>query len=70
MRIFHWEAKVGEYEIIADGYILAENRKEAEEKLKLVPYHDKHESVEIDDDDCGYDGTEIDEDGVAIRWCD
>ena len=70
MRIFHWVAKVGEYEVIGDGYILAENRKKAEEKLKFVPFHDKHENVEFDDDDCGYDGTEIYENGVAIRWCD
>jgi len=69
MRIFHWRATVG-YKCIADGYLLAENHEEAEQKLKHVPYHDKHESVELDDDDCGYYGCEIDEDGVAIRWMD
>lgn len=29
MRIFHWETKV-KNEVIADGYLLAENRSEAE----------------------------------------
>ena len=69
MKIFHWEAKVG-YECIADGYLLAENREEAEQKLKHVPFHDKHEKVELDDDDCGIDGCEIDENGIAVRWED
>lgn len=69
MRIFHWEAKVGN-EFIADGYVLAEDRKEAEFKLSKLPYYDKHEEVSIDNDDCGYDGCEISEDGVAIRWED
>lgn len=67
MRIFHWEAKVGN-NFIADGYLLAENRDEAEGKLKLLPFHNKYEVVELDDDDCGYDGTQIDENGIAIRW--
>ena len=69
MRIFHWRATVG-YKCTADGYLLAENRKDAEEKLKHVPFHDTYEKIELDDDDCGYDGCEIDEDGVAIRWMD
>jgi len=33
MRIFHWRATVG-YKCIADGYLLAENHEEAEQKLK------------------------------------
>ncbi len=69
MRIFHWEAKVGN-NIIADGYLLAENREEAERKLKFVPFHDKHEVVELDDNDCGFDGAQIDKEGIAIRWED
>ena len=69
MRIFEWKVTVGN-ECIADGYLLANNRKEAEEKLKYVPFHDKHEKVELDDDICGFDGCEIDKDGVAIRWMD
>lgn len=69
MRIFHWEAKVG-YEVIADGYLLAENREEAEQKLQFVPFHDKHETVELDDDDCGFDGCQIDENGITVRWED
>ena len=69
MKIFHWEAKVG-YKCVADGYLLAENREEAEQKLALVPFHDKHEKVELDDGDCGFDGCEIDENGIAIRWED
>ena len=69
MRIFHWTVTVGN-QCIADGYLLAENRKDAEEKLKLVPFHDKYEKVELDDDDCGYGGCKINEYGVAIRWMD
>ena len=69
MRIFHWEAKAGN-EVIADGYLLAENREKAEQKLQFVPFHDKHETVELDDDDCGSDGCGVDENGIAIRWED
>lgn len=69
MRIFHWEVTV-KNEFIADGYLLAKDRKEAEEKLKLVPFHDKYEKVELDDDDCGVDGCELDENGIGIRWED
>ena len=54
MKIFSWQAKVGD-NVIADGYLLAKDRKEAEEKLKYVPYHDTHEVVELDDGDCGQD---------------
>ena len=69
MRIFHWEAKVG-YKCIADGYLLAEDQDEAEIKLKYVPFHDTHEEVSVDVDDCGADGCEIDDNGIAIRWMD
>lgn len=40
MKIFSWQAKVGG-NVIADGYLLAKDRKEAEEKLKYVPYHER-----------------------------
>lgn len=72
MRIFHWECKLGNEngECIADGYLLATDLKDAENKLKFVPYHDKHEHVYLDTDDCGVDGCEIDENGIAIRWED
>lgn len=69
MRIFHWKVRVGN-DCIADGYLLAENREEAERKLCLVPFHCKHEVVELDDDDCGFDGSKIDENGISIRWKD
>lgn len=69
MRLFSWRAVVGN-ECIADGYLLAKNREEAEEKLQFVPFHDKHEKVELDTDDCGYDGHIVDENGVIIRWED
>ena len=69
MRIFHWEVIVGQ-EFMADGYLLAENREEAEKKLQLLPYKDKYEKVYLDDDDCGHDGCEIDENGIAVRWED
>ena len=67
MRIFHWTVTVG-YECIADGYLLANNREEAEQKLKFVPFDNKYEKVELDDDDCGYDGCKIDENGITVRW--
>lgn len=35
MKIFSWQAKVGG-DVIADGYLLAKDRKEAEEKLKYA----------------------------------
>lgn len=69
MRIFHWNVTVG-HEYVADGYLLAENREEAERKLKFVPFHNKYEKVELDDDDTGQVGCEIDENGIAIRWED
>ncbi len=69
MRIFHWEVKVG-YDYVADGYLLAENREEAKQKLQLVPFYDKHEKIELDDCDCGFDGCEIDKNGIAVRWED
>lgn len=49
---------------------MAENREEAEQKLKHVPFHDKHEKIELDDGDCGIDGCEINENGIAVRWVD
>ena len=69
MRLFSWRAVVGN-KCIADGYLLAKNREEAEEKLRFVPFHDKHEEVELNTDDCGYDGCIVDENGVIIRWED
>lgn len=69
MKLFSWKANVG-YKCIADGFILAENREEAEKKLQLIPFHDKHEEVELDTDECGYDGCIVDENGVIVRWED
>lgn len=69
MKLFSWQAFVG-YKCIADGYLLAENREEAEKKLQFVPFHDKHERVELDEDDCGYNGCDIDKNGVIVRWED
>lgn len=69
MKIFSWKVKV-KNEVIADGYLLAKDRKEAEEKLKLVPFRDKYEKVELDDDDCGFDGCKLNENGIGIRWED
>lgn len=40
MRVFAWQA-LAENMCIADGYVLAENREQAKEKLKLLPYHNK-----------------------------
>lgn len=69
MKIFSWKVEV-KNEVIADGYLLAKDRKEAEEKLKSIPFHDKHETVELDDADCGFYGCELNENGIGIRWED
>lgn len=69
MRIFSWHAIAGN-NAIADGYVLAENREQAEEKLKFLPYHNKYEEIELEDNICGWDGCEIDENGIATRWED
>lgn len=67
MKLFSWKVIVGN-ECIADGYLLAENREKAEEKLRLVPFNDKHEKVELDTDCCGYNGCSVDKNGVIVRW--
>lgn len=64
MRIFSWWVLVGNMGI-ADGFVLAENIEQAEEKLKLLPYHNKYEEVELADNYCNWDGCEIDENGIA-----
>lgn len=69
MKLFSWTVTVGN-KYIADGYLLAENREEAEKKLQLVPFHNKHEKVELDTSSCGFDGRNIDENGVVVRWED
>lgn len=70
MRIFHWSVSIGDYKCIADGYLLAKDRKDAEDKLTKLPYHGRYEEAYLDDDDCGYNGCEINEDDIAIRWED
>ncbi len=69
MRIFHWETKV-KLGVIADGYLLAKNRDEAIEKLKLIPFNNKYEKIELDDGDCGINGCKLDKNGIGIRWED
>lgn len=69
MKLFSWRVLVG-YKCIADGYLLAENREEAEKKLQFVPFHDKYEEVELDTGSCGLDGCNIDDNGVIVRWED
>lgn len=66
MRIFHWETKV-KLGVIADGYLLAKNRDEAIEKLKLIPFNNKYEKIELDDGDCGINGCKLDKNGIGIR---
>lgn len=68
MRVFEWKATIG-VDCIADGYLLADNRAEAEKKLSLVPIA-KGARVEIDDEICGEEGCPLDENGVATRWED
>lgn len=68
MRVFEWTATIGG-ECIADGYLLANDRDEAEAKLSLVPIA-KGARASIDDDICGEEGCPLDENGVAIRWED
>ena len=64
MRIFFWRAYADDGKSIADGYLLAENRKVAEKKLEKVPYS-KHAKVKLEE---GYVlDAEFDIYGVAIR---
>ncbi len=66
MKIFSWNV-IKKDEYIADGYVVAESREDAEEKLKLLPYNDSDTKIELDEDD-GYEGCNIDENGIAARW--
>ena len=69
MKLFSWKAIRGR-KCIANGYLLTESREKAIEKLRFVPFHDKCERVELDTDDCGYDGCEVRKNGVIVRWVD
>lgn len=68
-KMYSWRALVGNT-CIADGYIIAKSYEDAKERLKYVPFHDKHEEVEIDTNECGGNGVTFDKNGVAIRWED
>ncbi len=70
MRIFYWQATGQQPEDFAHGYVLAENREQAEEKLKLLPYNNKCERIKLVDKWVGRNGCEIDENGLATRWED
>ena len=48
----------------------AKNKEEAEKKLQFVPFNNTYEEVKLDIDSCGFDGCEVDKNGVAIRWED
>lgn len=50
MGLFKWSVKLGEYgEYIADGYVFAETKADAYEKVKNY-YRDKYHNVIIEDD--------------------
>ena len=68
-KMYSWRALVGNT-CIADGYLMAKSWEDATERLKYVPFHDKHETVELDTTDCGCNGIVFNDDGVAIRWED
>lgn len=72
MRIFAWDAEYrdssGNPVFYAMGYILAHNREEAEAKLALIPLGRDDAVAQLNDDDCGRDGTEVNADGIALRW--
>lgn len=62
MRVFNWELKVGS-ECIAEGSVLAEDKKHAEFKLRgKLPYYDKNEDLILDN------GYEINADGIVVRY--
>lgn len=74
MRIFAWDAECrdssGNPVFYAMGYILAHDREEAEAKLVLIPLDRDDAVVQLNDDDCGWDGTEVNADGISLRWFD
>lgn len=76
MKIFAWDAECRDSSgnlktaFYAMGYILAHNREEAEAKLALIPLGRDDAVAQLNDDDCGRDGTEVNADGIALRWFD
>lgn len=67
MRIFCWKARF-RHRYVAGGYLLAENREEAIKKLKCISLDNLSEEIELSDEISEYDGYEINENGVAIKW--
>ena len=81
MGLFKWAVKIGEYgEYIADGYVFAESKESAYEKVKfhyLNPYHnvviENDWNFFYDTDDLNPGSYEICkkfDDGVVVRWED
>lgn len=58
-------------ECIADGFVIANTKQDAEQKVK-IKYDNVYEKVEIDNDDNGEYGTQEDKEieGLFVRWED
>lgn len=68
MKLFSWEAMFTG-DVIAAGYLLAADSKEAERKLQSIPLaHESCVTVKLNTYDCGEDGCEFDKNGIAVRW--
>jgi hypothetical protein len=69
MRIFEYYIYCREpYEAKEDGYIIAKDRTEAEEKLEVKKKEYSNYRVCLNDSITGKNGIEISENGIAVRW--
>lgn len=66
MRIFSWVAIHG-YDFEADGYVIADSKREAEEKIKILQSRYPNCTVMLDEDNGEY-GTNMSLDGIGVRW--
>lgn len=67
MKLFSWEMFVND-EHVNSGYVMAIDREEALEKLWYLPCANKHENeIVLLTNECGRNGTEIDEVGFVIK---
>lgn len=63
MEIFTWQAIHGYY-FEADGYVIADSKTEAEEKIKILQSRYPNCTVMLDEE---Y-GTNMSSDGIGVRW--
>ena len=66
MRIFTWQAIHG-YDVEADGYVIADSRREAEERIETLQYRYPNCTVMLDETADGENGVDI-QYGIGIRW--